>query len=520
MIQKTNGESRSLCEMMMMRLWRQRVVTLVVLLLGVLIVLFGPDGGGNNGEDEAAVAPMQLWEKQSHNNNKNDDNNSDIALSSDKQHHQEQQLLLDAVDADESTGDDDDSNDDEATAVTTQPSLSSSSSLSLNDNVATTTSSKSNSSSKNKATSSAWKKKENQKNSSPPQAEEEGKTKVSDNDNHTLAKDVDYWNAIACPSHAPTKNGEDVCDLTNPKYGTPVLLISLGRSGSSVTWDTLASLAQESNVLKVNMTLEATTTTSTWQSALERTGNGIDSNLELLNRYPDEHGKCWLQGVTCQLQFENRRRGGGSVIFGTKFKPFEPVLQHPRVQQALEWLEYAAANQSDCNGIKVVYNQRNPLDVAISKIKHLDLGKALPNHCKDIKCQERAANVAGMANYQIDTKRLYKSIVKNVRFSVLIQEYLARIPHVQVQYERLYSNAAGVIRNETEETMMVREWHRVLRFVGATDVADRLTSSDQIHAHIQHVATHPEQRNQSVSNYAEVAKMLEGTEYEDLLYYP
>ena len=39
-----------------------------------------------------------------------------------------------------------------------------------------------------------------------------------------------------------------VCDLRTPSKAVPVVLISLGRSGSSITWTTITSLAGKENI--------------------------------------------------------------------------------------------------------------------------------------------------------------------------------------------------------------------------------------------------------------------------------
>ena len=118
------------------------------------------------------------------------------------------------------------------------------------------------------------------------------------------------WDAILCPSQGSEM---DSCDLKDPKWGVPVILMSHGRSGSGVTWDTLASLATSANP----------NPDAIWQPAQERTGGSAKSNLAQLNEHPDEHGKCWLETIMCRQQFQNRENfddGKQSLVYGTKVR--------------------------------------------------------------------------------------------------------------------------------------------------------------------------------------------------------
>ena len=122
------------------------------------------------------------------------------------------------------------------------------------------------------------------------------------------------WDAVDCVG---TTERYHTCDLTNSKWGIPVILVGFGRSGSSVTWDTLASLASYPN---------------RGQSGVEATGSGQTSALDQLQQYPHEHGKCWMERILCNLQYRNRRnfrKGYGlSAVYGTKWKASLRVFSH------------------------------------------------------------------------------------------------------------------------------------------------------------------------------------------------
>lgn len=145
------------------------------------------------------------------------------------------------------------------------------------------------------------------------------------------------WDAIPCPGNTEPWHS---CNLTDFYFGYPVLLISFGRSGSSVTWDTMVSLTSPRRA----------------QKAAESTGSNSDQSLQLLeNLDPNEHGKCWMQRILCTHQEENRvltkQARGKSKIIGTKYKPYLPAFNHTKAREALQWI---AASPY----IKVVYNER------------------------------------------------------------------------------------------------------------------------------------------------------------------
>lgn len=133
------------------------------------------------------------------------------------------------------------------------------------------------------------------------------------------------------------------CDLSDDRWGVSVVFISFGRSGSSITWETMSNLASERG-----------------QPAREDIGGSSKSaskELDAIKR--KEHGKCWLERILCRHQYNNRvaiQNGEGKAeIIGTKWKPFLRAFNHTKSREALEWL---AGNPY----IKVVYNERNFLD--------------------------------------------------------------------------------------------------------------------------------------------------------------
>lgn len=121
------------------------------------------------------------------------------------------------------------------------------------------------------------------------------------------------WKAIKCVG---TTERYHTCDINDKEWGVPVILIGFGRSGSTVTWDTMTALASEEE----------------GQTSVEAAGSGQMGALGQLQQFPHEHGKCWMERILCALQKRNRRnvRKGGSrsSIYGTKWKASLRVFSH------------------------------------------------------------------------------------------------------------------------------------------------------------------------------------------------
>ena len=123
------------------------------------------------------------------------------------------------------------------------------------------------------------------------------------------------WDAIDCVGTTETFHK---CNLNSTQWGIPAILVGFGRSGSSVTWDTMAAMASYP--------------TGRGQTSVEATGSGNTGALGQLQAFPHEHGKCWLERILCSLQNRNKRRfkkgEGLSAIYGTKWKASLRVFSH------------------------------------------------------------------------------------------------------------------------------------------------------------------------------------------------
>ena len=274
-----------------------------------------------------------------------------------------------------------------------------------------------------------------------------------------------------------------------PQLGTknvpiPVIAISLGRSGSSSTWQILGNLTGEE---------------SPHDEKNEYTGGNFDKNKEFFKNNKDE---TWLIDVMCERMM-NRPSAG---IVGFKWKLEPRMLKWPGVKAAFRFLKDTRALPS----IKIVRSRRNLLDFTISSYKRS--AKKLPPHCRktDTDCVEKLH--AASSGITLPTKGLVRSLRQKTKKENAVDKYLVRsgIPHVSVTYERLYGNIFG------DNEAAVAEWRRVFEFVGRGPTRE-LTFAQLQHATGKQATNYPF-HNITLQNYEEVRKTLAGTEFEGLLH--
>jgi hypothetical protein len=292
------------------------------------------------------------------------------------------------------------------------------------------------------------------------------------------------WDEIECPGNTePWHN----CDLTEKYWGVPTILISMGRSGSTVTWDTMTALASPRR----------------GQKASESTGGSLIASVGALESIgDDEHGKCWMHRILCDHQQENRvltKQGvGKSKLYGTKWKPFIQAFNHTKSREALQWIAQTPI-------IKVIYNERDPLDITISRWKHIVYENVdAPSHCFREKCAESVIEMGKELRLDLDfMMQSMSNLTKELDDVRSILDAL-HVDRVTVSYERLfYANHA-------------EEWNRLLAHLGAGGVRSNFTKAE-VAAEITHFETHARTREDAIANYDEVAEALRGTPYEGYL---
>ena len=291
---------------------------------------------------------------------------------------------------------------------------------------------------------------------------------------------AEKWNSVPCPGNTQPWHG---CDLTEMYYGIPVILISFGRSGSTVTWDTMTSLASPRR----------------GQKSAESTGRSIDTSLEpLVNMNQTEHGKCWIERILCDHQEDNRKltkQGKGkSKIIGTKWKPFLVAFNHTKAREALEWI-------ADMPFIKVVYSERNPLDITISRYKHIAYD--VPSHCFGLDCKKE--HESHNKDLVLPFDYMWESMTNLTEETAAVKEILDEfgVERVEVSYERLYYSQSA------------KEWMKIFRYLGVGP-RQNLTKAEVL-KNIEHVETHPKSREDAIANYVQVEAALNETDMKKYL---
>lgn len=286
------------------------------------------------------------------------------------------------------------------------------------------------------------------------------------------------------------RNWTEPCDFYPVGTGSiPVILMALGRSGSSVTWDTLSALTGERNVA-FEVTGGNPTSSQLFFDDLEK------NELVFYN---------WTVQRLCHIQQRRPNITKKAGISGFQWKPYMSSFDH---DYAIEGLNAIGASTDP--EIKVIYLQRNSLDRKISNLRHKQSKKsdhAITAHCA-VGDDECIINHSAFdTNITFPTGNKLKSWLKSGNFrNQMILDRLkdANIHFVRVSYEKLFN------RNNAEE------WMRALRFLNISTSSD--LTMDDIRAKFSMAPTHKRGRNETISNFHDVEQTLVGTEFEDLLY--
>lgn len=264
----------------------------------------------------------------------------------------------------------------------------------------------------------------------------------------------------------------------------PVILMSLGRSGSSITWDTMSALTGQRNV------------------ASEITGGNPETSKEFFSHLEENpyESHNWPTKRLCLIQ-KNHDKSKGAGIVGFQWKPYMSSFDSV---YAIEGLKEVAARH-----IAIVYLTRNPIDRKISNLRH-DQSRAssdlIAAHCVvgDEACIKKHAAFDQDLVFPVgDTLlRWMRSAVRNDH---LIKKRLLdlNVKFIEITYERLY-NADDA-----------DEWMRTFEFLRIGPAKN--LSMDDIRATFSMASTHSKSRDQTIANYAEVKKTLAGTEFEHFL---
>ena len=322
------------------------------------------------------------------------------------------------------------------------------------------------------------------------------------------------------------------CDLQNTTVGIPTVLISLGRSGSSAIWDIMSGLVSPSVRI-----------------VREDVGHGPYPIQQFMKKQQQQHqqhegsesGHCWLVNILCKYHTKllasssldnnnDKDENDDAVVvfpplYGTKWKPFQPSFNMRAARAALAWLATAPH-------VKVVYSERNPLDVHFSKVKHHSQ-KATPAHCSasDSECIAKHQQVAQGTEIPIATllSDLECIVSDNRKARDSLQTW--QVPHVSIQYEKLFYDPTA------------NEWEKTVDFLlsltvdkknnqNKNAVQQRPEQQEQqrrrrfphitrstVQSVMQFASTNSGNRNSTVANYEEVVQTLRGSQFEGLLSY-
>jgi len=269
----------------------------------------------------------------------------------------------------------------------------------------------------------------------------------------------------------------------------PIILMSLGRSGSGSTWQMITELTGKET------------------KSDEYTGSGISQSFKFFEKIGPTEGGKWMMDYLCSRQ---RQEKDGAGVVGFKWKPYQSIYL-PASQNALELIARLAVNGED-PPIRVVRSRRNSLDVYLSGLKHASPIHTSA-HCKvgDISCIK--SNTKAGLNITIpDVKNIYNLLRREVDAEDSVDWMLKKlgVPTVFVSYEKLYfpkTQAEGL-----------NEWKRILTFLGNIGQSGNPDLTwDDIANSMGHAPTSVDKHDVKIANFKSVWKKLNDTDLEYLI---
>jgi len=281
----------------------------------------------------------------------------------------------------------------------------------------------------------------------------------------------------------------------DPTLPTPTILMTLGRSGSSSTWETLSKL------------------TGNRSRAIEYVGTGTVEIVEFFRKREHRNHGQWLIDHMCSLQRNSNSTEG---IVGFKWKSFLSALDNnepaEETFQMIGKLAKDAKREGRLPPIRVLRSRRNPLDVALSRHKHYGSPNRPPPHCvKTYANFESCMEQHRQKRPYPDVNGLYAFLSRLVETENQVDFLLDRwgVPTVSLSYESLYFP-------ETPEEGS-NEWTKAMEFVKQEGVPSKNATWTQVQAMMEHSSTSPRKHKDVIANYEEVHAALVNTEFEHLL---
>ena len=226
----------------------------------------------------------------------------------------------------------------------------------------------------------------------------------------------------------------DKCKLLRKGKGPlPVILLAMGRSGSSILWSTISELTGQRNI------------------AWEYTGSNLNSSKAFLNAL--EKGPHfeydWPSKKLCYIQQYRSDISPVAGIFGFQWKPYMTSFNH---EYAIEGLKEIASHRYPT--IKMIYLRRNALDKKASNLRHANSkiggSAAISAHCAigDKACFKK--NLKYDKNICFPTgEELMRWLRTTTKNDNAIRKRLIdlNIQFVEVTYEKLFNPTVMLLKS-------------------------------------------------------------------------
>lgn len=289
--------------------------------------------------------------------------------------------------------------------------------------------------------------------------------------------------------HVEANNAEISCELLpDDDLPMPVILMARGRSGSSITWDTISELMGQRNV------------------ARELTGGNRNSSLAFFDNlaHDPQKGHDWALHHLCLLQ-QHRPELANSTIVGFQWKPFTSSFDH---EYAVEGLRSIAAQQNP--HVRVIYLTRNPIDKKISNLRHKQAktktSTKISAHCAvdDEECIQEHLKFEENITFPLGPE-LFDWLYASSESDSMIKKRLHNfgVQHIHITYENLF------------HTESADEWVRLLKFLGREPSINMTMNT--VRSTFSMAPTHKKSQKETIKNYDALKKSINGTEWQTLL---
>lgn len=274
----------------------------------------------------------------------------------------------------------------------------------------------------------------------------------------------------------------------------PLVFMALGRTGSSVTWATVAKILGDTEPEK----------------AIEIVGRVHPEATKFFQGIPEELVSTWPSAYICDLQSNFTKDGLHTRgIVGFQWKPYMKEFDNPKAWSGLRDLAGSGNSSSNLGAhpkIRLIYQTRNAIDRRLSNWKHSRSDTLVSPHCTkgDEKCVENHLKQAKMVNFTTGQELLkWLRSDKDTEEKIFKRLHDVGVDYIHVTYEKLYMSDNA------------EEWMRIFRFLGRGPGHD--LTMDAVQENFSMMKTSNKTHKDVMENYVDVKKTLQGTEFEHLL---